>query len=96
MQAFLRSQFFIRNQERIRVISSFMLSLFFTFLILACLWNIVASQTHKKPGAEFTSEPSIDQGVRKQEHIVRLMMRQRASTPKNPPLPSRQKQFPTL
>jgi hypothetical protein len=82
MQQILRSQFFIRNQERIRVISSFMLSLFFTFLILACLWNIVASRTHKKPGAEFTSEPSSDQGVRKKEHIVRLMMRQRASTPK--------------
>ena len=82
MQAFLRSQFFIRNKERIRVISSFMLSLFFTFLILSFLWNIASKQTPGKRGDEFTSEPSASQNVRKKENIVRVMMRQRQNTPK--------------
>jgi cytoskeletal protein RodZ len=70
---------------------SFLLSLFFTFLILSFLWNIASKQTPGKRGDEFTSEPSASQNVRKKENIVRLMMRQRQNTPKKPQLPSVQK-----
>lgn len=82
VQNILNSLFILKNQQRIWVILSFALSLLITFCVLALLWNIVSSRPSKKPGAEFASFSSVDQGNRKQEHTVRLMMRQQASTPK--------------
>ena len=79
--AFFNSVFFIRYQHRIRMASSLALSILLTFCLLALLWDIVSSKPEKKPGGEFTSFPSIDKGNRKQEHTVRLMMRQKKSTP---------------
>jgi hypothetical protein len=82
VQDFFQSEFFIRNQGKFRLTTSFLLSLLFTFLILSFLWNIASRQTPEKRGDEFTSEPSVSQNVRKKENIVRLMMRQRQNTPK--------------
>lgn len=82
MRDFLRSEFFIQNQGRMRVITSFLLSVCLTCLILGFLWDFMANRPLKKPSAEFTSAPSSDQGIRKKGNIVRLMMRQRNSTPK--------------
>ena len=63
---------------------SLSLSLFVCILpaFFNCFGTLVTFPVNrKKTGGEFTSFPSIDKGNRKQEHTVRLMMRQKKSTP---------------
>ena len=82
VRSFLTSQFFLKNQHRLRGVSSFILSVLITFCLLALVWDVVSSRPVSQAGTEFSSFTCVDENNRKKENTVRLMMRQKVSTPK--------------
>ena len=78
----IEQSFFYLNVTRKRLALSFFLSLILTFGTMIFLWNIMFNKTVEAKGIDFTSSINDGKKTQNNEQVVRLMMRQRASTPK--------------
>ena len=78
----IEQSFCYLNVTRNRLALSFFLSLILTFGTMIFLWNIMFNKTVEAKGIDFTSSINDGKKTQNNEQVVRLMMRQRASTPK--------------